>query len=118
MKTLHFCTVRAQRRACFFPEALRNLVLLSFRPRRNYLEDFSFGTADASECRLNSRNSDSMCFPSACQCPISDSRSLTQNSSHFCFQLLAAFSYALINVASHSRTVNFEQLIEEFLRIA
>jgi hypothetical protein len=59
-----------------------------------------------------------LCRPSACQCPISDSRSVTQNSSYFCFQLFAALAYALVNVALHSRTVNFEQLIEEFLRIA
>ena len=41
----------------------------------------------------------------------------SQNSLYLCFKPFAAFAHALVNVVLNSRTVNFDQLIEEFLRI-
>ena len=75
------------------------------------VEDFTLQRVEPCERCLDSWSYSCLPRPGACQCPIRNSRNFTRNSSYLCFQVFAAFAHAFVNVALHSRTVNFEQLI-------
>ena len=60
------------------------------------------GGVQAGKRRLNPRGPGRLRGPGACQRPIGDSGSLTQNPFYLCIQLFAAFSHAFVNVALHS----------------
>jgi hypothetical protein len=75
------------------------------------VDDFTLQRVEPCERCLDSWSYSRLRRPGACQCPIRNSRNFTRNSSYLCFQVLAAFAHAFVNVALHSRTVNFEQLI-------
>ena len=72
---------------------------------------FWSGRAEACERCLDSWSYSRLCRPGARQCPIRNSRNFMRNSPYLCFQVFAAFAHAFVNVALHSGTVNFEQLI-------